>query len=409
MCEGGPPDEAFPPAVPVYLPGMEPPEPTRDTDRLQSFRHRLLSFFREESRDLPWRQASDPYRIWVSEIMLQQTRVETAVPYYREWVRRFPDLEALADAEEEEVLELWAGLGYYARARNLHSAARVVRDRFGGCLPRDPDTLRELPGVGEYTAGAVASIAFGVAVPAVDGNVRRVLARIHDVENPTPAQLRTWAGELVDPDSPGEFNQALMELGSTVCRPWDPHCSRCPVEGHCLAAKRGTARERPAAKRAPRVRRMDVGVAIPVRPGDGGTQGARVLIRRRPREGLLGGTWEFPGAEASGPESAREAAVLAAAEEGWSDVEVGPALPTVRHRFSHRAAEYRPFLFIAQRTSEPRGEDEDTSSVEAGTADRAWVAVDELGRVALPAAQRKIAELVRGRFAADSRTSGDYG
>lgn len=159
---------------------------------------------------------ADPYRVWVSEVMLQQTRVDAVVPYYLAWMDRFPTLEALAAAPLDDVLRAWEGLGYYARARNLHRAAVVVRDRLGGEVPRTADDLRALPGVGEYTAGAVASIAFGEAVPAVDGNVRRVLSRLYDEAEPTPAWLRERAAALVDPERPGDFNQALMELGATV-------------------------------------------------------------------------------------------------------------------------------------------------------------------------------------------------
>ena len=178
-------------------------------------RRLLLEHYNAHRRDLPWRESREPYRVWVSEIMLQQTRVETAIPYYHRWMERFPTVEDLAEADEQSVLKTWEGLGYYSRARNLRRSALIVRDRLGGVLPHDSQGLKTLPGIGEYSAGAIASIAYGEVVPAVDGNVRRVLSRLFDLENPPAASLRKRAGELVDPDRPGDWNQALMELGAT--------------------------------------------------------------------------------------------------------------------------------------------------------------------------------------------------
>jgi A/G-specific adenine glycosylase len=192
--------------------------------------------------------------VWVSEIMLQQTRVETAIPYYYRWMERFPTVEVLADVDEESVLKAWEGLGYYSRARNLHRSARLVRERLGGVIPQDSRSLKTLPGIGEYTSGAIASIAYGEVVPAVDGNVRRVLSRLFDLEDPTDASLRKQAGELVDPDRPGDWNQALMELGATVCTLRSPRCSACPLTVECRALSEGTRELRPASKRRPRVR-----------------------------------------------------------------------------------------------------------------------------------------------------------
>ena len=182
----------------------------------------LLEHYDSHRRELPWRENQDPYCVWVSEIMLQQTRVETAIPYYDRWMERFPTVEALAGVDEETVLKAWEGLGYYSRARNLLRSALIVRERLGGVVPQDSQGLKTLPGIGEYSASAIASIAYGEVVPAVDGNVRRVLSRLFDLEDPTAATLRERAGELVDPDRPGDWNQALMELGATVCTPDRP-------------------------------------------------------------------------------------------------------------------------------------------------------------------------------------------
>jgi len=257
------------------------------TPDLPALRAALLDFFDARARSLPWRETSDPYAIWVSEIMLQQTRVETVIPYWERWMELFPDVDALADAEEAEVLKAWEGLGYYSRARNLRAGAAVVRDRFGGVVPDTPEALREVPGIGAYTAGAIASIAYRVATPAVDGNVRRVLARLFDEGKPTDAWLRDRAAELVDSDRPGDFNQALMELGATVCTPRSPDCADCPVGDLCAARGAGTQEARPAPKeRAPLPERLyDVAVVLRARADAG--RGPEVLVRRRPPEGLL--------------------------------------------------------------------------------------------------------------------------
>ena len=220
--------------------------------------------------------------MWVSEIMLQQTRVETAIPYYRRWMERFPTVEALADGDEEAVLKAWEGLGYYSRARNLCRSALIVRERLGGVLPQDSGSLRTLPGIGEYSAGAIASIAYGEVVPAVDGNVRRVLSRLFDLADPTDVDLRTRAAELVDPDRPGDWNQALMELGATVCTSRSPQCTLCPLTGQCRAMAEGTQELRPTSKRRPRVRTVSYAVLVALNPA------GELLMVRRPTDGLLG-------------------------------------------------------------------------------------------------------------------------
>lgn len=329
----------------------------------------LLGFFDARARPLPWRETSDPYAIWVSEIMLQQTRVETVIPYWERWMERFPHVDALASAEEGEVLKAWEGLGYYSRARNLRRGAAVVRDRFGGDLPRAPETLREVPGIGPYTAGAVASIAFGVATPAVDGNVRRVLARLLDEPKPTDAWLRDRAGELVDPDRPGDFNQALMELGATVCTPRSPNCTGCPVATACAARAAGTVDERPEPKKRKPVPARVFAVRVDVVVGDGGQW--KVRMRQRPSEGLLGGMWEFPAREMT--EEKGEALFGAA-------VGPGEALDPVAHVFSHFRAEYHARVreLPAAEPSEGR-----------------WVGEDEIESLPLPVAQQKIAAQVR--------------
>lgn len=336
----------------------------------------LLRHFDAHRRELPWRGRSDPYAIWVSEVMLQQTRVETVGPYYERWLERFPDLDALADAELDDVLRAWQGLGYYSRARNLHRAARLVRERHGGAVPSDPAALRELPGVGEYTAGAVASIAHGVPVPAVDGNVRRVLARLFDLEAPAPARLRTLAAGLVPAHRPGDFNQAMMELGATICTPRSPRCERCPVARWCRARELGVQEERPRRMRKGPVPEMAVETTVLAR-----TDGT-VLLVRRPEEGLLGGLWEFP-ADGAFPEvDALKGRCLRPR-----------ALAPVRHAFSHRVVTYRPTLYTMADGTGP-----------APTGGE-WAPLDDLGGYALPVAQQKIAAAARAVLGGETSDS----
>jgi len=338
----------------------------------------LLRHYDASRRALPWRQDTDPYRIWVSEVMLQQTRVETVVPYYRRWLERFPDVARLADAPADDVLKQWEGLGYYSRARNLHRAARLVRERHAGELPSDPEALRALPGFGEYTVGAVASIAFGRRLPAVDGNVRRVLARIYDVAAPAPAWLRATAAALVPADRPGDYNQALMELGATVCLPRAPRCDACPLAALCLARARGTVAERPARK--PRRPLPAVELATAVVFDDGG----RLLLVRSPEGGLLAGLWGFPAAQPAAGEAPAGTAARAAAAAGVRvQAAAGVELGAVRHQFSHLAASYRAFRFPAPAGAPPG----------PPAAGAVWVTAAGARALALPVAQRKLLEL----------------
>lgn len=290
----------------------------------------LLQWYDEGRRDLPWRREAAPYRVWVSEIMLQQTRVEAVRGYYERWMQAFPDVRALAAADEAQVLKLWEGLGYYSRARNLHRAAQLVCERYGGTLPADYEALLALPGVGEYTAGAVASIGFGLRVPAVDGNVLRVAARLNDDFTPiTDAkQKKRTTGhfsEITPEDRPGDFNQSLMELGATVCLPnGAPRCGSCPVQHLCLGYHHGHAEILPV-RAAKRARRIEERTVLLVRCGE------EVGIRRRPKTGLLAGLWELPSLE--GKTGANELRARLSAR-GWQ-VEKLLSLRGAKHVFTH--------------------------------------------------------------------------
>ena len=264
--------------------------------RIESFQDNLLSWYSEQRRDLPWRQSRDPYKVWVSEVMLQQTRVDTVIPYFQRFIEKFPTLEALADADEESVLKAWEGLGYYSRARNLQSAVREVKEKYGGKVPDSEKEMRSLKGVGSYTAGAVLSIAYNKPVPAVDGNVMRVLSRVLLIEEEitkatTRKMMEQAARALIPDDAAADFNQALMELGAIVCTPKDPGCLICPVQNECRALKEGMQNLLPkkTKKRPPKL----VHIAVAVMRDQNG----KFLIQKRPNRGLLANLWEFPNCE----------------------------------------------------------------------------------------------------------------
>ncbi len=273
----------------------------------------LLRWFDKGARDLPWRRTRDPYAIWISEIMLQQTQVQTVVPYYERFMRRFPTVQTLARARIDSVLKLWEGLGYYSRARNMHRAAKEIMARFDGRIPETRAELLSLPGIGAYTAGAVASIAFNRREPLVDGNVTRVLCRGFRIrENPKQAviQKRIWsiAERLLPATRPGDFNQALMELGSEVCLPKAPLCDVCPLRRICLARLHGEQTELPVSVRKKPIPSYTIVAGVIERRG-------RILIDKRKPEGLLGGLWEFPGGKKRANESLEEALVREVSEE----------------------------------------------------------------------------------------------
>jgi A/G-specific adenine glycosylase len=287
-------------------------------------RRRLLRYYDAHARRLPWRETRDPYRIWISEVMLQQTRVATATERYVRFLARFPDVHSLARASEQQVCEEWAGLGYYARARNLKRAASLVVAEHGGRFPREATELRRLPGIGGYTAAAVASMAFGERAPAIDGNIERVLARVSadagvSRGRPTPA-LSMLAAELVACTRPGDVNQALMDVGATLCTPKAPACERCPLRADCRACAAGTPERFPARRARTERTRLDVAFAWVAAPRG-------VWLERRPMTGLWSGLWQLPGAEGSRARTRLEARL---------GIELGRVRACIRHDLSHR-------------------------------------------------------------------------
>ena len=291
----------------------------------------LVTWYHQYKRSLPWRDFPTPYRVWVSEIMLQQTRVDPAIPYFERFVSTLPDIAALANADEETVLKLWEGLGYYSRVRNLQKAARIVQNEYGGVLPSDPASLLKLPGIGEYTAGAIASIAYQVPAPAVDGNVLRVISRLtaddSDIaETATKRAMQEKLVAILPQDRPGDFNQALMDLGATVCLPnGAPLCDRCPLAALCEAKRQGLTEELPkkAKKQAPVSEEKTVFLLV---------FEDKLALQKRPENGLLAGLWEFPNLPQK--VSVKKAAD-ALKEWGFTATNLR-ALPKSKHVFTHK-------------------------------------------------------------------------
>ena len=329
--------------------------------RSERIRTSLLAWYDANQRDLPWRRTRDPYHIWVSEIMLQQTRVDAVIPYYERWIATFPDIQTLADADLHDVLKQWEGLGYYSRARNLHGAARLVREKHGGTVPCEPGTLRKLPGVGDYTAGAIASIAYNHRTPAIDGNVRRVVSRLFDVATSTAANTRAYTEPLLDSSRPGDFNQALMDFGATVCTPRAPRCAACSLQQLCYAYARGTIPERPARRHKKAIPHQRVATLV-YRDSD------RVVLEQRASNGLLAGLWQFP--EASDPPPGSR------------------ILGEVTHTFSHKRITY---VVCAVAGCPDLGQNQ------------RWVVLHQARAYPMSAAQRKIEKLVE----VDLQTPGD--
>lgn len=263
---------------------------------VNKFQQDLVTWYEAEKRDLPWRRERDPYKIWVSEIMLQQTRVDTVIPFFHQFMEQFPTVESLAYADEEAVMKAWEGLGYYSRARNLQSAVREVAESYGGTVPADKEEFLSLKGVGPYTGGAVLSIAYGLPEPAVDGNVMRVMSRLlalwDDIAKPASRKVFEQAvRHVMYEEDPSSFNQALMELGATVCTPTSPACLLCPVQNHCEAFEQGVQRELPVKTKKKSDKKVRMGAVVLQAP-DG-----TVLIEKRPEKGLLANLWQFPNVE----------------------------------------------------------------------------------------------------------------
>lgn len=361
--------------------------PPQATGALRAALPALHAWYASRKRDLPWRRSADPYAIWVSEVMLQQTRVSAVVPYYLRWLARFPTVKALAAAPVEEVLKLWEGLGYYSRARNLHRAAQVVAERWGGEIPRDRTAFASLPGVGTYTTAAVLSIAFGADLAVVDGNVRRVLCRLLALEAdprraPHAAALDRLAQELLPPGQAADHNQALMELGATLCTPRNPACPDCPLAPACLAQARGEAERYPLRRPRAAVPHHQVALGLVFDRG-------QIFIDRRPYGGLLGGLWEFPGGKVEPGETVEAALHRELAEEFGLRVRVDAALEPVAHAYSHFTVTLHPLLCTYLDRDPRAGEGNPWK----------WVPLAALADYPMPRANRKVLEQLHRREA----------
>lgn len=346
---------------------------------LQEIASDLLSWWDAGHADVPWRKTRDPYAIWVAEIMLQQTQVATVIPYFERWMIRFPKVENLAAASLNDVLKMWEGLGYYSRARNLHAAAQMIVDDYGGRLPQDVAGLRKLKGVGRYTAGAIASIAFDRPVPVLDGNVIRVFSRLLDLnEDVTKTQTKNYlwqvAGDLVPKLRAGDYNQALMELGQTVCLPATPRCHLCPISKYCLARSKGTQLERPVRPPRRKTPHYDVCAGVIWR------EDGRILIAQRPLDDLLGGLWEFPGGKTQAGESLTDALRREIKEELGIEIEVGRSLAMIKHTYTH----FRISLY-AYHARYVSGRPQNLE-----VANHAWVRLDDLNQYPFALTDKKI-------------------
>lgn len=338
-------------------------------------------------RTLPWRGCGDPYRIWVSEVMLQQTRVDVVIPYYHRFLERFPDLETLAGADEEDVLAAWSGLGFYRRARNLYAGAQQVLEKHGGLVPRDPAALGAIKGIGRYTLGAILSAAWNDPLPILDGNVIRVMSRLFRLDGApdravTLRELWGLAEASLPAHRPGDFNQALMDLGATVCTPTRPSCGSCPLAGLCEAHLAGDMEDYPRPKRRQKLR-FEHRVALRVERPDG-----RFLLERRPADGLLGGLWELPArtlSEGALPDSVARALAVEL-DRSVQGLDEPRAVGRVEHRFSHRHWTVHVFMTTC---GAPR-------RAIADGPERRWVGSDELLDLGLPTVSRRAIDISCG-------------
>ncbi len=346
---------------------------------------KLVEWFSLHGRDLPWRKAYDPYHVWISEIMLQQTQMERGVAYFNRWIERFTTPRDVADASEEDILNHWEGLGYYSRAMNIRKAARIICREHGGIIPDTPEVLRSLPGIGPYTAAAIASIAYRHPVPVVDANVERVLARLFDIDEP-PKQARTarrihdLAGGLMPASHAREFNQAMMELGALVCLPKKPRCSACPVVPYCQAYHLDIVLERPVPRKAAGYIPIEVATGVLVHDG-------RIFIQKRPASGVWANLWEFPGGSVESGETPAQALLREYYEETEFRLADIQPITVIRHGYT----KYRVSLHCFYCSLDGG---ESTPILHAAQEFR-WVRPEQLDDFAFPAGHRKLIAKIR--------------
>ncbi|PLR76019.1 A/G-specific adenine glycosylase [Bacillus sp. V3-13] len=350
---------------------------------VSSFQNDLISWFTREQRTLPWRQDTDPYKVWVSEIMLQQTRVDTVIPYFNRFIRQFPSIDALAEADEERVLKAWEGLGYYSRVRNLHAAVKEVKEKYGGRVPDTAEAISKLKGVGPYTSGAILSIAYGVPEPAVDGNVMRVLSRVltirDDIAKPSTRKIFEEAvRRLISHENPSYFNQALMELGAIVCTPASPSCLLCPVRDHCQAFHEGVQTDLPVKTKNKKQKRVQLAAAILT------NKEGKILIHKRSGSGLLANLWEFPNTEMIMPLRNEKEQLGDFLFSEWKvEAELKDDIGQIEHIFTHLIWNINVFSGTIRSNVEEQ-------------ADLKLVSLQELEQYALPVSHQKMLKLFLG-------------
>lgn len=340
-------------------------------------RRSLLAWYDKNGRNLPWRHSHDPYKIWISEIMLQQTQVKTVIPYYQRWLETFPTVKDLAEADLQTVLKVWQGLGYYARARNLHACAQQIVQQYDGVFPNQIEAVLSLPGIGRTTAGGILSAAYNLPVSILDGNVKRVLARLMALSIPPGKALKSlweWSDHLIDPNHPREFNQAIMDLGAMVCTPKAPNCSECPWQLHCQAYLLNLQSQIPMRKTAAPLPHKIIGVAVIW------NQQNQILIDKRPAKGLLGGLWEFPGGKVEPGETLEACIKREIQEELAIEIEVGDHLMTIDHAYTHFKVTLNVY-HCRYLSGEPQPLECDEIR---------WVTLDEIEQFPFPKANEKI-------------------